>query len=330
MMFNIVKTQGREGAETQGHMCHASWGLGVRHSGLSFLAVIIVFTLASCGKVEVVKAPRTEADKKFVSVLDSELSYDALTRFSGETVWVYVPMEEAIIDVKAGKDGPSVSKQAQESPSLRFVEAEYKDRKFVVEYDIGTTKLYARSYGYNSTYSEEFQKRQGHILQIINNTYYEAENPPRFFVIVIADIARGIEIENILFYQDLRKAMAISPELSQDEYAQRYIADVRGLMDAIDDKSGKHLAFNDIAMEEFLAKQIKNRVNFKYTRSSFPPSEAAEQELLMAVAQTVGAYQFDDFDGVVLVDLDDLNRKDFGKSDLPEVNSGRLIHINFQ
>ena len=91
--------------------------------------------------------------------------------------------------------------------------------------------------------------------------------------------------------------------IPQEEFVKRSLYDMKGKAQWIGDTEGRHLAYNEIVMPEFLARQITSRVNFKYQKSSFPPSNDARGEVLTIVAETLRNYNFTDFNYVELRDL---------------------------
>jgi len=125
---------------------------------------------------------------------------------------------------------------------------------------------------------------------------------PDFFVIVGADIVNGLEAQVLFNFEDLKRAY--TDQSFYGEYAKRVISEQPyGNIEIIGDKKGNHVKYKSLSWPEFLAKQMVFRVNFKYQRSSFPPSNDTRLELLTIAADTVSAYQFKDFASIELQDL---------------------------
>jgi hypothetical protein len=108
----------------------------------------------------------------------------------------------------------------------------------------------------------------------------------------------------------------MSATLPQDEYMLRYMTEMIGDEKFINNTNGGGLDFKEITWPEFIAKQITYRINFKYSRSDFPPVESDTKEILSIVNDTVSAYDFTDFDKVRLENLADGTAMLFDKKQL--------------
>jgi hypothetical protein len=293
-------------------------------------------TMTSCEKV--VSPPavtsRPEAGAKFQKIMKNEFNYSVVLKDMDHTVWIYVPLQEPVLEYKAKNEGanPTAAPQSQEKIAIRFLKVDFKDNVFKIDYDIAPVKQYtAPDPGYATVLPEVFQRKQQNILSSVGRSYLDLEvvpgdvkyddpqkqatheqlveayvktgKAPEFFVIVFADIERGIKIVNTTHFRDLEKALSLNPSIAQEEYTKRYISEILGDPTLIGDKTGEHLQYSDIALPDFLAKQIQYRINLKYGQSSFAPNEDAVKEILRTVAETTQAYEFPNF----TVQLHDLN-----------------------
>ena len=302
------------------------------------------------------------AHKKFLQTCHNEFKYNVKTKLVGQTMWIYVPIDERIVDVKATDKGPFRSGDAEEKIAIRYFDADFTKDAINIEYDIAMSKGYGKSYGYSSAYTEEYSKVQNNILMALKDSFFDVGNisgdvefadtkkdrshkklvssyvktdkPPEFFVVTISNITKGIEIEIMLNFEDYKKAMSPNPIIPHEEYTKRYIAEIRGNTAIINDKEGKHLDHRDITMHEFLGKQLTNRVNFKYSRSDFPPGDDTLKELLAITATTVRLYDFKDFVSVNLKDLvtgdvKNVSREELKKYEEEEKPQGKYHVIKF-
>ena len=153
-------------------------------------------------------------------------------------------------------------------------------------------------------------------MTAVYRSYGEAPDAPDFFNIVLADIGKGIEMRLLFYFPDLKKVMSPSQDIPQEEFILRYITDFSGDKEIIGDKAGRHLSFKETTWPEFLSRQVENRINFKYGRSSFPPGDEAQKEVLSAVSETLRVYDFQDFESVMLVDLVTEETKQIDKNNL--------------
>ncbi len=259
--------------------------------------------LASCSKVTPPQLkPLTEAHQKFVKICQEEYKLTVVVEALEHTVWIYVPLQENLMQLAATPDGPQRSEDSEERPAIKYLESSYDNRRFLISYDIHPEKTYAQSQGYKMDYTSAYQRTSQAVLTTVSRAYFEAQNAPQFFVVVIADVKTGVEIENIFYLEDLKRYLA-GGSIPQEEFVKRNIYEVKGKREWIGDTQGRHLTHAEITMSEFLAKQIAGRINFKYQKSSFPPSADTRGEILNIVAETLKNYTFTDFNYVELRDL---------------------------
>ena len=254
--------------------------------------------------------PLSEINKKFIQYCKDEFKLDVKLIALENTLWVYYPMTTPVFGIKVTDQGPQSSSEGKEQNAINFIDGKFQDGAFRFQYDIGKTKKYTKDYGYGSNYSEEYQKAQRDILTAFQNVYFGVEATPKdspklpqYVVMVIADIKTGLEIENMFYFLDLKRAMSNPPDLTYDEYSKRFINDIRGKTAIIDDTEGTHLIYKEITMEDFIPKQIINRMNFKYFKSSFPPSDDPVAEFKKSTQETINAYNFTSFYTLELNDL---------------------------
>jgi hypothetical protein len=270
------------------------------------LLLLLCILAASCSRTgaPVKSVELREALENFHQICRSELKIEAVVEVLENTLWIYVPIRQNIIETKASGNGISSSRESKSSPALNFLETKYAARRFLIDHDIALREAYPKDYGYSNNYSESFQKLQQGLLSAIHRAFHEVkENQLEIVVFTITDIVNGIESENILHLQDLKKAFSVAQELPQDEFLKRYVSSLRGDKDAVGSLRGEHLTPRPVPLSEFLAKQIENRINFKYQRSNFPPGDETETEILAQAKDTLKAYSFTDYDEIVLTDL---------------------------
>lgn len=218
------------------------------------------------------------------------------------TTWIYVPLQKELVQLAATPEGPKESKTSEERPAVKYLHSAYENQRFIVSYDIRPDKTYAQSQGTKLDYVPLYHQISRQIMTAISQAYFDAAGAPSFFVVVIADVINGVEIENIFYLEDLKRYMMFE-NIPQEEFVKRSLYEIKGKAAWAGDTEGRHLAYSEITMPEFLARQITSRVNFKYQKSSFPPSNDARGEILNIAAETLKNYNFTDFNYVELRDL---------------------------
>jgi len=282
----------------------------------------------------------SESHQKIITICKEELNTDIVLKAFEHTVWIYVPLRESLFGFKADKQGPQSSKQATEKIGLEFLDVSYSKGNFLIEYDVSISRNYDKSYGYTSSFSDKFQRLQQNILTAINRAYFDVaihpDDPshkklPDFVILIFADITRGIESRSIFHLQDLKRVF--TDMTFQEEYSRRAIHQYpQGNTDMIGDTLGKSLDAHDMTWGEFLAKQIRHRIDFKYTRSAFAPSEDTAKEILTIISDAIHAYNFTDFENVKLHDLNSNKTSLFGHQSLkdlkPSSQKYKVIQFN--
>ncbi len=303
-----------------------------------FFLVFLSFYLCGCFKFGT-KEPvnLSQAQEKLIQIAKDEFHYDIVTKRVGKTIWVYLPIKYPLVEAKAANENTPNSNQPTESLSLRFIDARFNEKNFEIEYDIATTKTYSKSLGYTSGYSQEYLKAQQNILSAIQRSFLDLdplhakESLPQFIVFVIADVVRGIEIVHTVYFDDLKKGLSLIAALSQEEFTKRFVYEVRGDNKIKEDLEGKHIEYREINLSEFLAKQIVQRITYKYQSSAFSPSEDTKKEILKQAADVIDAYNFSDFEGVKITDLNTKTTETIQKPALEDLKDkdGHTIEMNF-
>lgn len=267
----------------------------------------------------------TEAQKEFLKVCKEDYKYDVTSHIIGNTAWIYLPIDHDIFELKSTDPKKDAAQKNPRNYSIQFLDGNFDNRLFTFEYDIISTTRAPKDFGYSNNYSEKYTQKQNNILTAVYRAYAQlneedknpAEKIPEFFIIVIADITKGLETFTTFYFDDFKRYMA--QDIPYDEYAKRYLWEVKGNKNAVGDRKGGHIDYKEMTWPQFLVDQIKNRISFKYQRSDFQPSadeDTTEMDILNIVLETVRAYDFKDFTAVKLKNL----RKDkaylFDKSKL--------------
>jgi len=158
---------------------------------------------------------------------------------------------------------------------------------------------------------------------------------PDFFITLMADIKSGLITQMTFYIGDVIRAHH-DPSFSE-EYTRRIMSDTYGDKNIIGDKEGRYVKYKEMTWPEFLTEQIQYRINYKYSRSAFPPGNDAKAEILLIVKKTIDGYSFDDFENIILKDLVLDSQEsmafimldDYVKEKADSGEFGRLINIKF-
>lgn len=278
--------------------------------------VLLLFAaLCGCVRPPAAVTDRKAAYQKFRDICDEELQ-SAQLRPDGrpivpalfpleDTLYIYVPISFDLLAMKADtQPQPPSPANAEKKRQLNFFETTFANQTITIHFDISLTPQYQKSPGYVSSYSDEFSKLHNSLLTAIDRSFgdlNEDQPPPVFVVLYIVHVHDGVGVKNTFHYSDLKQYL--QQTLPQEEYVKRYMTEMIGDRQFIENATGRNLNFRNITWPEFIAQQITYRANFKYTRSSFPPTDSDINEILAIVNDTVHAYDFGDFEAVRLKNL---------------------------
>lgn len=261
------------------------------------LMVCLVLLSFGCSKKKEIRYAPTEAETKLTKILSEEFHHAVVTRTVGKTFWIYLPVDKELFNIKYAEERPSSPRKF----TVQYLDGNFADQIFNIEYDIIPATKSSKGNGVTSDYTEEFNKIYRDALEAITRTYLDAEGPPDFIVLVIADIKNGVEIVNTMSLEDYKKYQIQT--LPYEEYILRFLNESKGGKGIVGDAEGTHLDYKDIVWGDFLMKQMLHRIGFKYQSSDFEPSDNSEDEILKIVQLTTGTYQFTDFNQVKLTDV---------------------------
>lgn len=229
-------------------------------------------------------------------ICKKEYRLDLSTRLAGNTLWVYLPLEDII------------SKPAQPQKYIeRFLLEDQKnslDEKVLkVNYLVKPTAEKEKQQ--EIAIDKSVNEKIFNVLQVIRRVLFSTDNSkrdkPLFFCIVTADIKNGLEIRQVFHLMDLKKLSY--GLISQTEYQHRIIQDTAISAQIIGDKEGSHLDYRDITLEEFIADQIQGRIKLKFQKPEVERNADIDKEVLKIIAYTLDAYGFKDFNLAEITNL---------------------------
>ncbi len=263
-----------------------------------FVLVFIFLAIAGCSsKKEQQPLSRLESERKIIQILENDHNLKPVAQWEGDTFWIYIPIEKPLFAIAASGTSRTVEKKY----ILQFVESIFNNSTLEIEYDVVPAFKMAPPNGITNRYTQTFNNKYQNITNALSRAFFTAKNPPKFIVVIIADIKDGIEMMTTFYTEDLKKYQ--SGALPADEYMVRIHNEPYGADEIKNDKEGKHVESYDIKMRDFVSRQIKNRINFKFQNSDFPPDKNYEDEIIDAIIKTFHAYDFNDFSSVSLSDL---------------------------
>lgn len=226
-------------------------------------------------------------------ICKEEYKIDLVTRLVGQTLWIYIPVED--IFIPSDKPEKYTDKFEIEENSSKIVSGVVK-----VDYKIKAIPEQEKIQEFK--YNKSVQEKISNVWKVLRRVIFSLERSkgqePKLYYIVTADIKNGIEMSELIYYQDLLK---VSYELiSWGEYSHRAISQTNISDEVIGDEEGKHLKFRDIPIEEFITEQIAQRIKLKFQKPEVDKNADIDKEILKLVINTIKIYGFKDFNGVDL------------------------------
>lgn len=258
------------------------------------ITLCLIFSTVGCS---LPTEPTYNADNiasRLKQIIKEEYKYDVVTNLSGKTLWVYVPYNEELIIEE--KEKPQEFTKLFE---IKSIDSNYQFGAFNVTYDIRAVNETKETQ--KSKYNPKTFERMNKILRAIRRVFFSVKRDalePRFFVIVFSDTKTGLQLIDLNFVDDLRKACY--EMISWVEYRHRTVEDVRYLPTAIGDTQGTSVQPYDIQMPVFLAELIKQRLRIKFSQPEVKKGADIDKEALKTVSSVLQIYKYDDF---LLVDM---------------------------
>jgi len=247
--------------------------------------------------------------KAIQDICRDEYKTDLKARLVGSTLWIYMPVENLIVI----SDKPKKDKVVMEKFAIEDNRVGFKDNSLELEYLIKTAPEKERFQPFEYTYNKEVSEKINNVWRALRRVIFSMENlkkgGPQFFCLVVADIKYGAEIRQLFYYLDFKK---VSYEfISWNEYLHRTISIVEKdtSPDQIKgDKDGLYIDYRDISMEEFIALQIKHRIELKFQKPEVDKNADIDKEILKIITYVIKTYNIRDFTDVELVNLFTQNR----------------------
>lgn len=270
-------------------------------AALNSLFLISLILLSGCTSVTNPTYSRENLTQSIQDVCKKEYKLDVRARLTGDTLWVYLPVEDLL--VKSEKPEKYTEKfiiernePMSDSGSLKF---EYlikpvEDREKTQEYK----------------YNKQILEKINNVWKVLRRVVFSLDRTktgePKLYCLIVADIKNGFYTREVFYYLDLKK---VSYEyISWGEYQHRAIQDADLNPQIIGDREGDSLDYRNITMREFITGQILHRIKLKFQKPEVEKNADIDKEIIKIIAYTVKTYGFKDFDAVELNNLASKNR----------------------
>lgn len=262
----------------------------------TFLSVILIIILIpACGVQEDKLYSKDEAEIRFIRICKDEYNWDVNTKFIGNTLWIYLPYKKDILRFEASRF-TQINKCA-----VGYIDGDFIDGQFYFEYEVIPLSKSREDKGVTNSLVEEARENLHNLNNVIFRVYFNAQQQPEFYVIVMADIKNGVEVIQTIYNEDLKKGY--SYVFSMEEFSRRILQDIQGSLSIINDTTGRHLNYKQMELSQFLTKQIVQRIQLESLAFNSKLCNVPEEEIAKIISYCLGSYEFGGFSRVILKNL---------------------------
>jgi hypothetical protein len=229
-------------------------------------------------------------------ICEAEYDIRVETKLAGETVWVYLPVE----DILQETDKPQ---KYSEKFEIGLLENAFINDSLKLAHSIRSIPETEKTQEveYNKSVAEKLNNVWKVMRRVILSMDQKRPDVPKFYRIITADIKNGFEIVDTIYYLDLKK---VSYQfISWGEYQHRAIQEVVQSPEIFADTYGLHLQYKDITWEDFLAAQITHRIRLKFQKPEVKHDADIDKEILKVIVYTLKTYDYRDFRNVEIANL---------------------------
>lgn len=261
----------------------------------SLIAALIFFILG-CSAPPGPSYTIKNLSESLTEICKTEYNIPIVSRLQEQTLWVYIPLEEELfIDT----DKPQEYSKKFE---VKSIDGSLRGGSISLDYHI--QEIPEAKESQNKKFNPQAMDKINKILRSLRRVIFSLQHngyEPKFFIIVASDIKNGVELIEITYIDDFKKAFY--GIISWSEYQQRSLQDIKASLEAIGDFKGRHIKFQDIDFKEFLVEQIRQRIRLKFNRSEAEKGANIDKEVLKSIKNVLEIYKFEDF---LILDLKNL------------------------
>ena len=252
------------------------------------LIAALIFLIFGCSGPQGPSYSIKNLSESLSKICKNEYNIPIVSRLQGQTLWVYIPLEEELF-IESDKPQEYTKKF-----EVKSIDGSLEDGSINLDYDI--REIPEAKESQNKKFNPQAMDKINKILRSLRRVIFSLkpdEYGPKFFIIAAADIKNGIELIEITYIDDFKRAFY--GIISWSEYQQRSLQDIKVSFEAIGDFKGRHIKFQDIDFKEFLVEQIRQRIRQKFNRAEVEKGADIDKEVLKSIKKVLEIYKFQDF-----------------------------------
>lgn len=258
--------------------------------------LLLLYYISGCSYSTAPTYLKEDIPQAIQNISKKEYDLDLQVKLTGGTVWIYMPVEN--IFEKADKPEKYVEKFL-----IAQNNSEFNEEVLKINYLISAIPQREKTQEFK--YNKAIAEKMNNVLSVTRRVLFSMERvktvEPKFICFIIADIKNGVEIREICYYPDLKKVSYNF--ISIDEYQHRTIQDVDFVPELIGDRQGVYLNYIDITLEDFISKQIQQRIKLKFQKPEVEKNADIDKEIIKIIAFTIKTYGIRNFNEVKINNL---------------------------
>lgn len=272
------------------------------------ICVVLCF-ISGCSSSTTPTYTRQDLEKSIPRILSQEYKIDAKSKLLGSTLWIYLPLK----DMFEKADKPE---KVLEKFKIEENENEFKGDRLNLNYLIKVVPENEKTQEYKI--SKAAFKKINHVWEVLRRIIFsmdrKSKSSIKFCCLIIADIKNGFEMKEIFYCQDILKVTYTI--ISPGEYQHRVIFDLAVSRKIIGDREGRHVNYKNITLRDFIAEQIKHRINLKFQKPEVNQNVDIDKEIEKIIVETINIYGLKDISAAELNNLFTNNKIILNKMDI--------------
>jgi len=270
---------------------------------------IVLCLISGCSSSTSPTYSRQDVEKAIPRILKQEYEISVKSKLVGSTLWIYLPLQN--IFEKADKPD-----KIPEKFKIEENENEVRDGRIRLNYLIKVIPEKERMQEY--VISKAALKKINNVWDVLRRVIFSLDNKSKasmkFCCLVIADIKNGFEMREMFYCQDILKVTyrVISP----GEYHHRVSFSSSMSLKIIGDTEGRNVNYKDITLRDFVAEQIKHRINLKFQKPEVNQNADIDKEIEKIIVDIINIYGLTDINTVELNNLFTDNKIIINRADI--------------
>jgi len=230
-----------------------------------------------------------------------EYDIDIYTVLTGNTLWVYLPLEDLFTQ-------PKKPKISTERFQVKENQVTFKD--WILESTYSIEKVPEKEKQQQVEYSKDASEKINGVWKVMRRVAFSTkaftDEGPQFFSVVTADIKNGFVIKDLFFYEDLKKLS--HSFISPSEFQHRDVQDMLPAPQVVGDTTGESINYQPTNFDDFITQQIAQRIRLKFEKPEVESDADIDQEIIKIISYTLQTYKVRDFSYAELNNLLTQNR----------------------